>query len=312
MPRTIDGDRMIPVVGVTRDPYSHAVPASPPTPRPPVLPSWVPTACAALLEPDGPTTVAALAQGVGLSPAHVQRTFTAAVGVSPRQFAAAGRSERLRRELVAGDPVLEVIFAAGFASASVAYEEAPSRLGMTPGRFARGGEGEKIAYTVVSSDLGDVLIAATERGLVAVRIGDGTALFEELREGLSRATFVRDDALLAPETRMILGLISGEVADIDLPLDIAATAFQARVWASLRAVPAGSTATYAEVAAAIGSPRAVRAVASACAANPVALVIPCHRVIRSDGSLSGYRWGIERKAGLLERERGRTVGAVGS
>lgn len=290
-------------------PYSRVVSTSSAKPRSDILPSWVPAACAALLEPDGPSTVAALATLVGLSPAHVQRTFTAAVGVSPRQFAAAGRSERLRRELVAGDPVLEAIFAAGFASASVAYEEAPSRLGMTPGRFARGGAGEEIAYTVVPSDLGDVLIAATERGLVAVRIGDGAALLEELRKGLFRATFVLDDTLLAPEASSILHLVSGEVADIDLPLDIAATAFQARVWASLRAIPSGSTATYADVADAIGSPRAVRAVASACAANPVALVIPCHRVIRSDGSLSGYRWGIERKAQLLERERARAAGA---
>ena len=266
-------------------------------------PTWVADACVLLSEPDGPRTVAELAAALGLSAAHVQRTFSRFVGISPRQFSAALRSERLRRELAAGDPVLDAIFSAGFASASVAYGEAPSTLGMTPGRFAAGGRGERVAYTVVETDLGDVLVAATERGLTAVRIGEGPMLLAELAATLDRAELVRDDELLAPEAAEILGLLSGAVAHSALPLDIQATAFQARVWATLRSIPVGETRTYREVAASIGSPRAVRAVASACAANPVALVIPCHRVIRGDGSLAGYRWGIERKETLLARER---------
>ena len=265
-------------------------------------PSWVSEACTLLSEPDGPRTVSELAEALGLSTAHVQRTFTRFVGISPRQFLAALRSERLRRELAAGDPVLEAIFTSGFASPSVAYERAPSTLGMTPGRFAAGGRGERVAYTVLDTDLGEVLVAATGRGLTAVRIGEAPTLLAELAQTLDRAELVRDDELLAPESADILALLSGSVAQSELPLDIQATAFQARVWASLRSIPVGETRTYRQVAESIGSPRAVRAVASACAANPVALVIPCHRVIRGDGSLAGYRWGVERKELLLARE----------
>lgn len=197
---------------------------------------------------------------------------------------------------------MDAIFEAGFSSPSVVFGASAGRLGMTPGRFQRGGAGEHVSYTEIESDIGPVLVAATTRGLVAVRMGPADVLVDELARELPNAEFARDDELLAPFAKNILDRIAGDVAASPPPLDIAASSFQARVWSALTAIPAGTTESYAEVARAIGSPSAVRAVAGACAANPVALVIPCHRVVRTDGSLAGHRWGIGRKETLLERE----------
>jgi AraC family transcriptional regulator of adaptative response/methylated-DNA-[protein]-cysteine methyltransferase len=264
---------------------------------------WIATVCRLLDQPGANYTLAELGRAVGLSPSHLQRTFTREVGVSPRQYGLTRRLQRLRTELGSDGEVSRAVYEAGFESSSVAYAHAASGLGMTPKRWRDGGRGAVITFTIVPSDLGEVLVAATERGIVAVRIGRGDEMIARLAVELPEAELRQDDRLMAPQARVVLDGIVGGAAVTDLPVDIAATAFQARVWTSLRAIPVGQTRSYAEVAQAIGAPTAVRAVASACAANPVALVVPCHRVVRSDGSLGGYRWGEERKAELLRRER---------
>ncbi len=209
---------------------------------------------------------------------------------------------QLRAELRSGRDVTSAVYDAGFTSNSVAYAQAKPGLGMTPRRWRNGGRGEEIVYTIVASDLGSILIAATMVGIVAVRFGDEPRVIDEVRGEFPLADFRRDDELLAPQSRTVLAATLGVANLSQLPLDIAATAFQARVWNALQVIPLGETRSYADVATMIGEPTAIRAVARACASNPVALVIPCHRVVRSDGSLAGYRWGLETKKALLEIE----------
>jgi AraC family transcriptional regulator of adaptative response/methylated-DNA-[protein]-cysteine methyltransferase len=204
-----------------------------------------------------------------------------------------------------GDDVTTALYDAGFGSPSRLYEKSSQHLGMTPGVYRRGGAGMTIQFAIVPSPLGRLLVAATPRGLCAVRFGENaTELEGGLREEFSAAEIRRDDAALKAYLQPLLASVRGENVTMDLPLDVRATAFQKKVWDALREIPPGETRSYTEVARAIGDPKAVRAVATACASNPVAIAVPCHRVVRSDGELAGYRWGMERKKKLLEREQG--------
>lgn len=245
-----------------------------------------------------------LGRSVGLSGGRLQRVFKRSLGVSPRAWAAERRLERFRESLRDHDRVSDAVLAAGYASESRAYEGVQSRLGMTPSAYRDLGAGAVIRFTVVSCALGRVLVAATARGLCSVRFGvDGAALERELRAEFSKAELVGADEELADWAGAVVRAIEGRAPRVDLPLDVRATAFQRQVWQALRAIPIGETRSYRQVAAAIGRPTAARAVASACAANPVAVVVPCHRVVREDRSLGGYRWGVRRKQRLLDAER---------
>ncbi len=253
---------------------------------------------------DGPPTLAALSGEVGLSPHHLQRTFKRLVGVTPRQYADARRLSRLKARLRAGDRVAGALYEVGYGSSSRLYERAGGQLGMTPAAYRRGGRGWRVGFGIVRSSLGRLLVAATARGVCAVCLGDDDAALERgLRGEFPAAEIARDDAGLGDWIGGIAAHLEGARPHVGLPLDIQATAFQRRVWEELRRIPYGETRSYGEVARAIGRPTAARAVARACAANPVALVVPCHRVVRGDGGLGGYRWGAARKAALLEKER---------
>jgi AraC family transcriptional regulator of adaptative response/methylated-DNA-[protein]-cysteine methyltransferase len=253
---------------------------------------------------DEPLTLERLATTVGGSPHHLQRSFKAALGISPREYTDALRLQGLRERLRRGQPVSEAGYGAGYGSSRALYERAPSQLGMTPATYRRGGEGVSIAYAITDSPLGRLMVAATGRGICRVGLADTEgALERSLREEYPRATLERDEAALRDWVRAVLGEMAGARRP-ELPLDVQATAFQWRVWQELRRIPRGETRSYAEVARRIGRPTAARAVARACATNPVALVVPCHRVVASDGRLGGYRWGAERKRALLEREAG--------
>lgn len=255
-------------------------------------------------EAEGVLTLAELSQRVGVSPFHLQRLFKRATGLSPREYQSARRMQHVKHGLRKGDDVTTALYDAGFGSPSRLYEKSGQQLGMTPGTYRRGGVGATVNYAILPSALGRVLVAATSRGLCAVRFGETAAeLKRELREEFHAAAIVRDDAALQPYIQPLLASMRGQRVTIDLPLDVRATAFQKKVWDALRTIPRGETRSYSEVARDIGDPHAVRAVARACANNPVAIAIPCHRVVRSDGDLAGYRWGITRKRKLLERER---------
>lgn len=260
-------------------------------------------ACRALEAPDPPSDLSALARHVGWSPQHLQRVFTRLVGVSPRQYRDAVRLQRVKRSLRNGRGVTDSVFDAGYGSVRGFYERGPLRLGMAPSAYAVGAPGVSVGWAVGESPVGPLLVAATDRGLCAVRFGPGPAeLVGELADELPRADLEERPASLSGVLDAVVALASGEPAGVDLPLDVAATAFQARVWDALRAIPPGETRSYTEVATAIGVPGATRAVGRACGANPVALVVPCHRVVRSDGALGGYRWGLQVKAHLLAAE----------
>ena len=255
-------------------------------------------------EAEGVLTLAELSKRVGVSPFHLQRLFKRATGLSPREYQSARRMRQVKHGLRKGDDVTTALYDAGFGSPSRLYEKAGQQLGMTPGVYRRGGAGMTIQFAIVASPLGRLLVAATALGLCAVRFGENASELErELREEFRAAQVQRDDAALQRYLKPLLASLRGDKATIDLPLDVRATAFQKKVWDALREIPAGETRSYSEVARAIGDPKAVRAVATACANNPVALAVPCHRVVRIDGQLAGYRWGIERKKKLLERER---------
>ncbi len=250
------------------------------------------------------TSLDALAAASGMSRAHLQRQFTRLVGCSPREWQAAQRVSRLRAALHDGEPVSRAAFAAGFESLPSAYAASAQHLGMSPGAYRRGAKGETVFFTIVPCALGYALVAMTSRGVCRVILGDDKAMLESmLREELHAATLVCDDAALREVAQAVVQAASGAALAAPLPLDLRGTAFQQRVWRELTRIPRGETITYAELARRIGSPGAVRAVGSACGANPAALLVPCHRVLRSDGALGGYRWGLERKASLLERER---------
>jgi AraC family transcriptional regulator of adaptative response/methylated-DNA-[protein]-cysteine methyltransferase len=253
---------------------------------------------------DDAVTLAELSKRVGLSPFHLQRLFKRATGLSPREYQAARRMENVKSSLRKGDDVTTALYEAGFGSPSRLYEKAPQQLGMTPGEYRRGGAGAKIRFAIVGTPLGRMLVAATERGLCAVRFGETVAELErDLRSEFHAAELHRDDKALREYVDPLLAAIRGENTTVDLPLDVRATAFQKKVWDQLRQIPRGETRSYTDIAREIGSPAAVRAVARACASNPVAITVPCHRVVRGDGELAGYRWGIERKKKLLENER---------
>ncbi len=256
-------------------------------------------------DPDGKPTLAALGDRVGLSPAHLQRVFKRVVGVSPRQFADACRLHRLKVGLKEGESVTTAMFAAGYGSSSRLYEKAGGQLGMTPGEYRNGGAQATIRYATAACELGRVLLAVTPRGVCAVALAASDAELERfLHAEFPAAELTRDAAGLTDWLAELLRQLAGG-PHADLPLDVQATAFQRRVWEELRKIPRGETRTYRQVAEAIGKPRAVRAVARACATNPASVVIPCHRVIGSDGGLHGYRWGLNRKKKLLEGERKR-------
>lgn len=262
-------------------------------------------ACAYLDErADDRVTLDDLGAAVGLSPHHLQRVFKQVMGISPRQYAEARRLERLKARLKNGSSVTNALYDAGYGSSSRLYERAPNQLGMTPAVYRKGGEGMEIQYTIAGSPLGYLLVAATERGVCFVSLGDRPDDLEaELRADFPAASIERDDAGLGEWVNAILRHLDGQQPHLELPLDVRATAFQWRVWQALQAIPPGETRTYRQIAATIGQPTAARAVGNACATNPVSLVIPCHRAVREDGSLGGYRWGLQRKAALLEQER---------
>jgi len=253
---------------------------------------------------DSGLSLATLGAEVGWGPHHLQRTFKRIVGVSPRQYADALRLRSFRERLRKGDSVTTAIYDAGYGSSSRVYERAPGRLGMTPATYRRGGRGVSLAYSIAPSPLGRLLVAATARGVSAVRLGDSDAsLVDSLRAEFPAAALARDDEGVGAWLKAVLQRIQGGPPHADLPLDIRGTAFQQRVWDALRAIPFGEVRSYGQVARAIGRPTASRAVARACATNPVAVIIPCHRVVPGSGGTGGYRWGTERKRELLERER---------
>lgn len=258
---------------------------------------------AAQSEDPAALSLEAIGGAVGYAPSHVSAVFKEVLGVTPRQYAEALRRQAFKAHLRAGLPVTEAVYAAGYGSPSRVYEQAGDALGMTPAVYRRGAAGVSIAYTLCETRLGWLLAGQTERGLCAVGLYDDPAAAEAaLRAEFPGAELRRDDAALGARVGAIAAHLDGHPAALDLPLDVRATAFQQRVWQALRAIPSGETRTYSQIAAAIGQPSAVRAVASACANNRAAIVIPCHRVIGKDGSLTGYRWGIERKRALLELE----------
>lgn len=258
-------------------------------------------------EAEGAMTLGALSKRVGVSPFHLQRLFKRATGLSPRQYQAARRMQQVKDGLRKGDDVTTALYDAGFGSPSRLYEKSSQQLGMTPGVYRRAGRGMTIQFAIVASPLGRLLVAATRRGLCAVRFGDSTTELESgLRREFHSAEIHRNDAALEPYVEPLLATICGQRVTVDLPLDVRATAFQQKVWNALRLIPRGETRSYSEIAGSIGNPKAVRAVARACASNPVAVAVPCHRVVRSDGDLAGYRWGVARKKKLLEGERRRS------
>jgi AraC family transcriptional regulator, regulatory protein of adaptative response / methylated-DNA-[protein]-cysteine methyltransferase len=248
-------------------------------------------------------TLPRLAAALGVSPGHLQRTFTRVTGVSPRMYAAARRLESAKARLRDGADVTSALHASGYGSSSRFYAQARSALGMTPTSYRRGGEGMTMNYATADSSIGRLLVAATERGICAVSIGeDDAALEQSLTAEYPRATIRRDDDALRPYVDSIVAHLRDRTPLTALPLDVVGTPFQHDVWRALRTIPAGERRTYGQIAATLGNPQGARAVARACAANPAALVIPCHRVVRSDGGSGGYRWGAERKQAILANE----------
>jgi AraC family transcriptional regulator, regulatory protein of adaptative response / methylated-DNA-[protein]-cysteine methyltransferase len=259
-------------------------------------------ACLRLEKSEG-ITLDELAAEVGLSPGYFHRVFKQSVGVTPKEFAMSVRLKRLRDGLAEGQTIAGGILGAGFGSIGRAYDESAEGLGMTPGQYRSGGEGRSIRYATADTSLGRVLVAATELGICSIELGDSSeGLIGRLVERFPNAELAGDDPDFADRLKAVVELVDRPGIGLDLPLDIRGTAFQRQVWEVLRAIPIGSTATYSEVARKIGRPSATRAVARACASNELAVVIPCHRVIRGDGGLGGYRWGIERKQALLDVE----------
>lgn len=249
-------------------------------------------------------TLDELGKALNAGPYHLQRTFKSVMGISPRQYADARRLNRFKTRVAERGDVTGSIYDAGYGSSSRVYEQAPSRLGMTPATYGKGGRGMSIHYTIVDSSLGRLLVGATGKGVCAVSLGDSDSELEAaLREEYPAAEIAREESGMGEWVRAVLSRIQGEHPNSNLPLDIQSTAFQRRVWQELLSIPYGDTRTYGEVARGLGEPKAARAVAYACATNPVCIVVPCHRVVRTDGNLAGYRWGVERKRALLQTER---------
>jgi AraC family transcriptional regulator of adaptative response/methylated-DNA-[protein]-cysteine methyltransferase len=252
--------------------------------------------------PDEPVTLEALSRALGISPFHLQRTFKARTGISPRAYADSRRLDSLKAGLREGHSVTRSLYDAGYGSSSRLYERASSQLGMTPSRYRQQGAGETIHYAIAATRIGRMLLAATDRGVCSIQFGDSDAKLErELGVEFPKAEIIRSDRKLGAQVNALRAIIQGE-NKTPLPLDIQATAFQRRVWEELQAIPRGATKSYSKIAADIGHPKAARAVARACATNPVAVAIPCHRVVREDGAMGGYRWGVDRKQKLLALE----------
>ncbi|QPF71803.1 bifunctional DNA-binding transcriptional regulator/O6-methylguanine-DNA methyltransferase Ada [Roseateles sp. DAIF2] len=252
-----------------------------------------------------PPALAILAERAGLSPHHLHRLFKAQTGLTPRAYAEAHRARRLRAQLPAADSVTAAAYEAGFNASSRFYARAEGLLGMAPRRYRDGGAQAEIRFAIGQCALGAILVAQSGRGLCAISLGeDPEALLRELQDQFPKARLIGGDAEFERLVARVVGFVEAPGLGLDLPLDVRGTAFQQRVWQALREIPPGRTASYAEIAERIGAPAAVRAVAGACAANRLAVAIPCHRVLRQDGSLSGYRWGVDRKQALLDRERG--------
>ncbi|HZZ89510.1 MAG TPA: methylated-DNA--[protein]-cysteine S-methyltransferase, partial [Caulobacteraceae bacterium] len=263
----------------------------------------VAAACRAIEAAETPPSLTELAAAAGLSPHHLHRIFRQIAGVTPRAYAEAERSRRVRQGLAAGAAVTEAIYDAGFNSGGRFYDQSDRVLGMTPTRFRNRGERTTIRFAIGECSLGSILVAATDKGVCAILLGDDpAALARDLQDRFSRAELIGADAAFEALVARAVGLVEDPRQGADLPLDVRGTAFQQKLWQALRGLKPGETASYADVAARIGAPKAVRAVAQACAANNLAVAIPCHRVVRTDGALSGYAWGVERKRALLARE----------
>jgi AraC family transcriptional regulator of adaptative response/methylated-DNA-[protein]-cysteine methyltransferase len=259
--------------------------------------------CRFIENAEEPPTLAALAKRAGLSVYHLHRVFKDATGLTPKAYAAAHRGARIRRELERSATVTEAIYGAGYSSNGRFYEQSDQLLGMTPTKYRAGGADTKIRFAIGECSLGSILVAQSNRGVCAIALGDNPdALARGLQDRFPRATLIGGDAQFEQLIANVVGMIEAPGKGLALPLDVRGTAFQQRVWRALRKIPAGKTVSYAELAKRVGSPKAVRAVAQACGANPLAVAIPCHRVVHRDGGLSGYRWGVERKRALLERE----------
>jgi AraC family transcriptional regulator of adaptative response/methylated-DNA-[protein]-cysteine methyltransferase len=255
-------------------------------------------------------TLAELANHAALSQYHFQRVFKSITGLTPKGYAGAQRATRVRNALGRSRTVTEAVYGAGYNSSARFYEQSDQLLGMTPTKFRAGGVDTEIRFAIGECSLGSILVAKTERGVCAILLGDDPdALARDLQNRFPEANLIGGDGEFEQLVSRVVGFVDAPARGLDLPLDIRGTAFQQRVWQALREIPAGSTATYSEIAQRIGLPKAVRAVARACAANSLAIAIPCHRVVRTDGALSGYRWGVDRKRALLAKEAlGRTRG----
>jgi AraC family transcriptional regulator, regulatory protein of adaptative response / methylated-DNA-[protein]-cysteine methyltransferase len=248
-------------------------------------------------------TLEALAHQAGMSPFHFHRVFKAITGVTPREYASAHRARRVRSALDRSATVTRAIYDSGYNSSARFYEDSPAVLGMTPTSYRAGGADTEIRFAIGECSLGSILVARSEQGVCSILLGDDPeALARELQQRFPRAELIAGDAGFEDLVAKVVGFVEAPALGLDLPLDVRGTAFQQRVWQALRAIPAGRTASYTEIARRIGSPASVRAVAQACGANPLAVAIPCHRIVRNDGGLSGYRWGVERKRTLLARE----------
>ena len=260
-------------------------------------------ACRLIEASQGLPSLETLATHAGMSVFHFHRIFKALMGLTPREYAAARRGERMRQELGRGGTVTEAIYESGYNSNAQFYGESRRVLGMTPTIYRTGGADADIRFAVGECSLGSILVAQSEIGVCAILLGDDPeALVRNLQDRFPKATLIGGDAAFEQLVSRVVGFIEAPALGLDLPLDVRGTAFQRRVWQALQEIPSGSTASYTEIAERIGAPKSVRAVAQACAANPLAVAIPCHRVVRNDGGLSGYRWGIERKRTLLQRE----------
>jgi AraC family transcriptional regulator of adaptative response/methylated-DNA-[protein]-cysteine methyltransferase len=260
-------------------------------------------ACRLIDQDEELPSLADLASAAGLSPGYFHRLFKTVTGLTPKGYAQARQAERVREGLAEGQSVTATIYDAGFNSSGRFYEKAREMLGMTPSRYRAGGADEDIRFAVGQSSLGAILVASSDKGVAAILMGDDPdALLRDLQDRFPRARLVGCDAGYERLVAQVVGLIETPAIGLDLPLDVRGTAFQQRVWRALQAIPPGRTASYADIARAIGAPKAVRAVAGACAANNLAVAIPCHRVVRQDGAVSGYAWGVERKQALMARE----------
>lgn len=263
----------------------------------------VAAACRLIEASEDAPRLSELASVAHLSPWHFHRIFKSVTGLTPKHYADACRAKRVRQALSSKRSVTDTIYKTGFGSSSRFYESSGRLLGMTPSEYRAGGANAQIRFAVGECSLGSILVAQSARGVCAILLGDDPdALLRDLQQRFSRATFIGGDASFEHLVARIVGFVEAPRLALDLPLDVQGTAFQQRVWQALREIPPGKTVSYAQIAARIGAPKSARAVAGACGANPLAVVIPCHRVVRSDGDISGYRWGVERKRRLLQRE----------